>query len=151
MKTEVSNMQATKTMTMGTLVVVALVALASSAGAHTWGGYLRDDCGGDAPLVAVCTTGAHFRFVDEPTLRHGFSGVAGDFTGTMESRLTYHSGERVFACEYEDGSIVNDSCSGSGDFPPLQTYYVQTCTSQEAGVSMPGGSGEWGCFVEHGP
>jgi hypothetical protein len=132
-----------KTLTMGCLLVVTTLLAATNTGAHTWGGYQRDECEGLAPVLVVCSTGAHFRFHDDATFRHGFTDSVGDdFTGTIESRLIYLGGERTFRCAFEDGQTVPDSCSGSGEFPPPQSYFVQVCEAT--------GSGQWGCFMEHG-
>ena len=135
---------------LGVTLVAFVVSIASPAGAHPWGGHQQDDCTGDGPLVSICTTGLHFRFADEPVLRHGFTGIGEDFTGTVTSRLTYVGGERAFTCDYEEGSLVAESCRGSGEFPPPQTYFVQVCESYDLGTTNRGGSGEWGCFMEHG-
>ncbi len=133
-----------KTMLLVCAFVMTVFLTATNAGAHTWGGYQRDECEAQAPLLETCTTGAHFRFHDDSTFRHGVIGsVGGDFTGSIESRLVYQGGERNFQCDFEDGSTVPGSCTGSGEFPPPQTYFVHICEAS--------GTGEWGCFVEHGP
>lgn len=135
---------------LGVVLAVAAAWVAPPAGAHPWGGYQRDECTGNAPALSLCTTGLHFRFAGDPVLRHGFSGIGGTYTGSVTSRLTYVGGERSFTCDYEDGSLVADSCRGAGEFPPAQTYFVQVCESRDPGSTGPGGSGEWGCFMEHG-
>jgi len=137
-------MNKTKTMLFVSVFALTAMVAVSNAGAHTWGGHQRDECEAEAPLLETCTTGAHFRFHDDSTFRHGFTGTIGeDFTGTVESRLIYLGGERTFQCDFVDGSTVQDSCTGGGEFPPPQSYFVQVCEAS--------GEGQWGCFMEHGP
>lgn len=117
-------------------------------------------CSATTPPQVVCPTG-----VDNPpttlpvhtrggfTLSHGFSGMIGaGFTGTVESTLVWvtqsgGSGQRNFACNYNNGVLTG--CSGSGTFPPSGAVFVHVCKSYALGTTTPGGSGNWGCQVTH--
>lgn len=85
---------------------------------------------------------------------HGFTGLVGaTYTGTVESTIQWlastpgYQGSRNFACTYNNGAIV--SCAGTGLFPPVGGAFVQLCKSYNAGTTTPGGSGAWGCYVNH--
>lgn len=108
-------------------------------------------CTATTPQV-VCVNGAHVR--NTLSMSHGFTGVIGPtYTGTAESTLQWISqagatGSRNFACTFQNGVIR--SCAGSGTFPPVGAVFAHVCKSYDAGTTMPGGSGDWGCFLSHG-
>lgn len=102
-------------------------------------------CGGQAPLVPVCTTGIH--------VRQGESFVLGvdahDYVGVLENRLEWASGSIVLRCQV-DGSEI-DCTSHEDGFPSAGTPVFHECRSLEPGGEMPGGSGTWRCtFVDEG-
>ena len=115
-------------------------------------------CSADTPQ-SVCPTGVddvpntlpvHTR--GGSTVSHGFTGMVGVYTGTVESTLQWVTqagaqGARNFKCNYSNGVITG--CQGSGSFPPVGAVFAHVCKSYDLGTTTPGGSGHWGCSLTH--
>lgn len=101
------------------------------------------ECGGQAPLVPVCTTGVHVR--QGNTFALGVE--AQNYVGVLENRIEWAFGSIVFRC-HVDGTEI-DCTSHEDGFPAAGTPVLHECRSLDPGSERPGGSGTWSCsFVD---
>src|SRR5688572_23005413 len=87
-------------------------------------------CDGFAPMVTACSTGT---FTVTSTIAHD---VASDinYVGTIESRLLWSGGTRIFRCTYTQG--LQRQCLASGPFPKLNSSVRHNCRSLVPGTSV---------------
>lgn len=75
-----------------------------------------------------------------------------NYSGTLESRLdwpaTLPTFSRAFRCTLVGGQLVGD-CTSEGPYPPPTIDFTHVCTSYVVGGPARGGTGNWGCYVEH--
>lgn len=119
------------------VAVLAAFSFAPPASAHsTW-------CGGLGPTSTQCTSASHTvaGYISHgPWLEH-----SQNFTGTMESRLDYSGGARIFRCDIKNGIL--DRCKRQGEFPATGVVFTHSCRTYVLGTTTAGGVGYWECRV----
>ena len=135
---------------MRTLVLASALALAvalvpGSTLAHVTPGHGGALCGGTAPATTSCTTGSHL-MTWTTAMDLDFAGT-GDYTGTLEAKLTQGRDTYTLTCGFASG--VSTGCATSGTLPSAGFTFTHDCRSYDAGTTTPGGSGPWKCRIYH--
>ncbi len=79
-----------------------------------------------------------------------------NYAGTLESRLVWSGGTRIFRCTYSQA--LQRQCIATGPFPTVNASVVHQCFSYVPGTSVSpapgvgssgveGGVGSWSCSV----
>ncbi|HEV8360424.1 MAG TPA: hypothetical protein VGR28_08235 [Candidatus Thermoplasmatota archaeon] len=105
-------------------------------------------CGGHAPEVLRCSTPGTHRYVHGFFFPNTMTNTGYQYTGTIESHLTWSGGDRVLRCHLQ-GQAQPLDCDTSGLAPPPNTPATHRCASFNFRSFVPGGTGTWGCYLMH--
>lgn len=122
---------------LGLCLVIAFTPEAAALGTPTY------TCEATAPETTSCTTGEHtMLFGAYPSVV-----AVDDYSGTIVSRIQGGMGARGQMCSFESGVPTGCIDWGSGFLIPGTTV-THTCGSyDDAGATIPGGRGVFGCSV----